>query len=117
LLPLSDKAFRLKPLGKSTVNDQPALGVLVSRDGHRDVKLYFDAKSGLLVKSEFNVMAMEEGGKEVTQEVLYDGHEETDGLRSPTKITVIRDGKKFVEATIKDLKSSEKLDDEVFAKP
>jgi hypothetical protein len=120
LLPLSDKAFQLKPLGKSTVSGNSAVGVLVSRDGHRDVKLFFDAKSGLLVKSEFNVLAMDPQGqepKEVMEEILYDDYQEIEGLRLPKKVTLNRDGKKFVEATIMELQVSEKLDDEVFAKP
>lgn len=117
LVPLADKAFQLKPLGESKVDDQLVKGVLVSRDGHRDVKLYFGDKSGLLVKSEFEVLETEQGGKKVSQEVFYDDHQEVDGLRLPRKITIKHDGKKFVEAKVSELKTAEMLDDEIFAKP
>jgi hypothetical protein len=117
LLPLSDKAFQLKPLGESKVGEKPAKGVQVSRDGHRDVKLYFDAKSSLLAKSEYNVVTMEQPGQEVLREVFFDDFQEIGGVRLPTTIAIKQDGKKFVEAKISELKTSEKLDDDLFAKP
>jgi len=117
LVPLSDEAFQLKPLGESKVDDRPAKGVLVSRDGHRDVKLYFGDKSGLLVKSEFEILETDQAGKKVAQEVFYDDHQEVDGVQLPMKITIKHDGKKYVEATVKELNIAERLDDEVFAKP
>jgi hypothetical protein len=117
LVPLSDEAFQLKPLGESNIDDQPVKGVLVSRDGHRDVKLFVSDTSGLLVKSEFDVLASEQAGKKVVQEVFYDDHQEVDGVKMPRKVTIKHDGKKFVEATIIELKTAEKLDDKVFAKP
>src|SRR4051794_12104141 len=55
LLPLKDKAFTLTPLPEAKVDDRPAAGVQVSHKGHRDVKLYFDKQTGLLVKSEQTV--------------------------------------------------------------
>jgi hypothetical protein len=117
LLPLTDNAFQLKPLGESKVDSRAAMGVLVSRDGHRDVKLFFDAKSGHLAKSEFNVKSPEQGFKEVRQEIFYEQYEEVNGVRLPRKVTLKRDGEKFVEATISNLKTAEKLDDSMFDKP
>src|SRR5205823_4959970 len=51
LVPLKDKAFKLTAIGESKVGDQPAVGVKVTHDGHRDVKLYFNKDGGLLVRS------------------------------------------------------------------
>src|SRR5262249_51826076 len=55
LVPLKDKGFELASLGEVIVGDKKAAGVRVSHKGHRDVDLYFDKATGLLVKSEYTV--------------------------------------------------------------
>ena len=117
LLPLKDKAVTLTPLKEIKVGDRPAVGVKASSKGHRDVSLYFDKQTGLLVKSEVRVKAEEQGGKEVTQESVYADHKEVDGLKVPMKMVITRDGKKFVEATHTELKFPDKLDAKLFSKP
>jgi len=117
LIPLKDKAFTLTLLGESKVADKPAVGVKVSHKDRPDVKLYFDKESGLLVKSENKIKVMEEGNKEVTQETLYDNHQQIEGAWIAMKITQFRDGKKFVEGENFDLKSVDKLDEKLLSKP
>jgi hypothetical protein len=117
LLPLKDKSVTLALIKEAKVGDRPAVGVKVSSKGHRDVSLFFDKETGLLIKSETRVKAQEMGGKEVTQESLYSDHKDVDGLKVPFKVVISRDGKKFVEATHSDLKFPQKLDDKLFAKP
>ncbi|MCI0376034.1 MAG: hypothetical protein L0215_00355, partial [Gemmataceae bacterium] len=53
LLPLKDKEYKLATLGEVKVGEQSAVGVRVSRKGHRDVNLYFDKVKGHLLKSEY----------------------------------------------------------------
>lgn len=117
LVPLKDKGFTLRALDKAKVTDKPAAGVQVSHAGHRDVKLYFDKGSGQLVKVEQRVKALEEGGKEVTQETLFSDYHEVQGVRVPGKIMILRDGKKYLEAEERDVKLFEKLDGKEFSKP
>jgi hypothetical protein len=117
LLPLKDKAVTLTPLKEIKVGDRPAVGVKASSKGHRDVSLYFDKETGLLVKSEMRVKPQELGGKEVNQESWYSEHKEVGGLKVPMKLVIHHDGKKFLESTHTDLKFPDKLDDKLFAKP
>lgn len=117
LLPLKDKAFTLAPLGESRVENRPAVGIRVSRKDHRDVNLFFDKESGLLLKTERRARAEEQGGKEVTQEVYLQDYQKIEGANIPKKIVIKRDGKPFVEAENQDLKIADKLDKSVFAKP
>ena len=49
VLPLTDKTYPLTGAGEAKVNDRPAVGVKVTARGHRDVTLYFDKESGLLL--------------------------------------------------------------------
>jgi outer membrane lipoprotein-sorting protein len=116
LVPLKDKAYKLSLLAESKVGDRPVAGVKVARDGHYDVDLYFDKETGDLLKTSTRLKeAM--SGKEVEQEASYSDHKDVDGIKVPTKISIKRDGKLFVEAVNSDIKLAEKLDDSVFAKP
>jgi hypothetical protein len=67
---LKDKGYTLSRLGEAPVKDRPALGVKVQSEGKPDVLLYFDKKSGLLVKSSNRVKDVNLD-REVTQEIYY----------------------------------------------
>jgi hypothetical protein len=117
LLPLKDKAYTLSPLGETKIADKPAVGVKVSHKDRRDVNLYFDKDSGLLLKSEAKVKVPEEGNKEVSQETLYDDYQQVEGAWVAMKIVVFREGKKYVEGENFDIRIVDKLDEKLFAKP
>jgi hypothetical protein len=117
VLPLKDKAFTLTTLPEIKVDERPAVGINVTRKDYPEVKLYFDAKTHLLVKSEWRTKSAEQKFKEVTATMLYHKYKEIDGAKVPTELVMERDGKLFVEATVEDHKAIGKLDDSVFAKP
>jgi len=116
LVPLTGKGLTLAKIGEVEVDKRPALGVKVSGKGRRDVDLYFDKETGLLVKAESRVKD-EGSGQEVTQETLYGDYKDVQGVKYAMKITVKRDGKPYVEGEVTDVEVAEKLDDGVFAKP
>jgi hypothetical protein len=67
---LKDKGYTLSSLGEEPIKGKPALGVRVQFEGKPDVLLYFDKKSGLLVKSSSRVTDPNRN-REVNQEVYY----------------------------------------------
>jgi hypothetical protein len=113
---LGEKGMELSVLEEIEVEGKPAVGVLVKARGHRDVKLYFDKASGLLVKREQRVLDPS-SGKEVRQEVIFGDYQEKDGLKHYQKIVALRDGKKVIDARVTEVEFFEKLDAKVFAKP
>jgi len=115
LAPLSDQAILLVPLGESTVGDRPVLGVKVAHKGHRDVLLYFDKETWLLLKSATRMKDLFQGGTEVEAEEVFSDYKEFNGVKRPTKVKEIKDGQISVEEVITDYKLSEKLDDKLFA--
>ena len=118
LVPLvEDKGFELSTVGEVKVDDKPAVGVRVSHKGKRDVSLFFDKKTGLLVKSERAVKDQEQGGKERMEERLFGGYKEIGGAKRATKVDIKRDGEKFVESEMTEFESKEKIDPSEFAKP
>jgi hypothetical protein len=114
---LTGKEYKLSTLGDVKVGGQEALGVRVEREGFRPVSLFFDKGNGMLVKSETRGKDLMRGGEEYTSETFYKDYKKVDGLMVPHKLTIKRDGKDFVESETTDVKPSEKLDDNVFAKP
>jgi outer membrane lipoprotein-sorting protein len=118
LLPLvKEKGFKLEPLGEVKVDGKPAVGVRVSHEGHRDVNLFFDKDSGLLVKNERTVKDFMAGGNEQTQETLYSDYKEVGGVKHAMKLVINRDGKKYVDSEISDLEVKDKIDAAQFEKP
>jgi hypothetical protein len=108
--------YKLSPLGEVKVNDKPAVGVQVSSEGHRDINLFFDKASGLLVKTETRTIDIQ-SGEEKTEEQLLSDYKETEGVQRPGKVVVLRDGKKYVTLTIDEVKLVDKFDKDFFTKP
>ncbi len=91
-------------------------GILIRSKGHRDVQLFFDKASGLLVKRAHSIL---EGtsGKSVLQEIIYSHYEAVHGLKYPRQITAWRDGRRFATVQVIEVEFFNKLDERVFAKP
>jgi hypothetical protein len=115
LVPLTGKGFTLKPLGEITIDKRAALGVKASSKGRRDIDLYFDKETGLLVKTKARVK--DDDGQEVTEETFLRDYKEMQGTKQAMKFTVKRAGQLYLEGEITEHRLADKLDDSVFAKP
>ena len=113
---LDDKECKLSPLGEAKVNGRPAVGVRVECKGFRDLSLYFDKDTGLLAKSERRALDATTG-QEVTEERIVIEYQKVEGMQSPKKVLINRDGKKFMEAEVLEVKLLEKVDPQTFARP
>ncbi len=116
LIPLKDKAFTLAPLGEIKIDKRPALGIKVSHKDRRDVSLYFDKETHLLVKIESRVKD-DDTGAEVTEESFPSDYRDVQGTKQAMKFTIKRDGKLYMEGELSNIKLLEKVDDATFAKP
>lgn len=116
LLPLTGKEYKLTSLGEVKVEGQAALGVKATRKDYPDVKLYFDKKTHMLVKSE-HMTKDPMTKKDVNAEAYFSGYKEVEGSQVPTKTTIKHDGKKFVEAEQFEILPGAKLSDKTFARP
>jgi hypothetical protein len=117
LAPLVDgKGYTLATTGEHAVGDKKAVGVKVTTKGKRDVDLYFDKDTGMLIK--FAHTVKDEGsGQEVLEETTYSEFKEFSGLKQAVKMSTKRDGKPYLDAEISDVQLSEKLDEGMFGKP
>jgi hypothetical protein len=117
LLPLQGEGITLSLLGNKKVDDRPAVGVRASSKGHRDVDLFFDKETGLLVMLRQTVKAEELEGKEVVQEMVFRDYKPVDGTQAAMKVLITRDGKKFVESEVLKIEFHDKVDARLFEKP
>ena len=116
LVPLKDKSYKLSALGETKVGDQDTVGVQVTKKGRRDVNLYFDKQTHLLLKAEYR--ALDPSKQEVTQEKLFQNYKDVGGMKLPGRMVVNNDGKKFLDLEITEATPMESpFDESVFAKP
>lgn len=117
LTPLNDPAYKLTLEPEMEVNGKKAVAVKVSRESRRDITLWFDLATNLLVKSAYIVKSPEMANKEVLEEVVVEQMQDVNGLKLPLKVVIHRGGKKFVEATLENYQILDQAKDAHFAKP
>ena len=110
---LTDKNLELKALGSSKIDGKDAVGVAVTGKDVKEIKLFFDKTSHLLVKTER--MGMGPMGGEVKQEATLSDYKDYNGVKKPTKVVIMHDGKKFMESNTTEQKLLEKIDDKEFS--
>lgn len=112
---MKDKAYKLDLIGDDKVDDKPVVGVRVSVKDQKDVSLFFDKTTGLMLKLEYRTKGP--GGAEVTESrVVKEYAKDNNGVPYPKKSLILHDGKTFIESENVDYKFLEKLDDAEFKK-
>ncbi|HMF13799.1 MAG TPA: hypothetical protein VKE94_15880 [Gemmataceae bacterium] len=116
LTALKEKGYKLGTLAGKKIDDRETVGISVTHEGHKDIFLFFDKETGMLLAAERQAKDPM-GGEEFKQETRFGNYKEVDGVKRPFKINILRNGEKFVEAEVTDYKVLDKLDDSLFAKP
>ena len=114
LVPLLARDVRLSLLEEKRIGERLAVGLRVERDGRRDVRLYFDKETDLLLAME---TTLRDAGRDVTQQVRYSDHQSVDGIKQPMKFVIRWNHQKVAEGTCSEYKVLEKLPEALFAKP
>jgi hypothetical protein len=113
LTPLREKAYQLKSAGETKVDDRKALGLLVRTRGQKDLTLFFDAQSGLLVKVERKVISTSTL-QMVKEERFFQAYPSRDVLPYARKVLVRHDGKMAQSYEVREVKFLEKADKDEF---
>ncbi len=108
--------YELSAIGEVKVKDKAAIGVRVSRKGQKDISIFFDKQTHLVVKTEMRTLDGNTG-QEVTQEKYILGYQDKEGMKVAKRVEIQKDGKVFMDIEILETRALEKLDDAVFAKP
>lgn len=112
-----DRRFQIKAIGERKVGNAATNVVQVDRRERPTVRLFFDKKSGLVVKSEMLNKDEFQAWKEVLDECFLEDHRKVDGRMLFHKIRVVREGKLMIDAKLSNQKFPNGLDAKLFAKP
>jgi len=112
----TDKGYELSLIGEDKVEDKPAIGIRVVTKGKKDVNLYFDKKTYLLVKLEYRSTDPFTKNEINEERIIAEYGKTKDGLPVPKKVIVKHDSKTFLEVELSDVQLLEKLDDSDFKK-
>jgi hypothetical protein len=116
LLPLMEgPGFALAPLAESKVGGRPAVGVSVESKGRDPMRLFFDKRSGLLVKIERRTRGPDK--KEHLTEMYFEQYKSFSGLQFATKKRLIIDGRLTFTVEVSAVRFPAKVDPSAFAKP
>ncbi len=109
-----DKLFAdLKVTGTATVEGKEAFVIEASNEGLPTEKLYFDAKTGYLLRSDSTIISPEGNQSAI---IHYDDLREIDGVKLPFKIRTKLPQFEVVIITT-EVKHNVKIDDATFARP
>ncbi len=114
LTPLQKEGFELTPLPDVKVNGEDASVIKVSHRGHADVRMFFDKKTGLLVKI---ARRAKEAGIPLDKEYSYSDYRDYDGVKLPTKEVTTVNGRKLSEVKFTDYQLLSRVEDKTFDKP
>jgi RNA polymerase sigma factor (sigma-70 family) len=112
LVPLNGKDFELAKVDEIKVEDKPAVGLRVASKGHKDVTLYFDKDSGLLVKAVRKAISTSTL-EEVAEERFFQEYKKQDGLMIANKVVVKHGGKTELEVEVTETKLLANEEDKV----
>ena len=114
IVPLLDKKYTLKAGKDAKVGDAEASVVTVSGKGIKEVKLFFDKKSGLLVRMQRQGLDPM-GAGDVDEVTDMSDFKKVDGIQTPMTLKVMHDGKAFMTMKLSAVKYHEKLEAKRFA--
>src|SRR5262245_26101751 len=113
---LKDKALKLSVIGEAKVNDKPAIGVKVEKEGKKPIDFYFDKATGLVAKTQRRVRDMQTG-QEANEERIIIDYQNIGDRKLAKKIEIKRDGKPYVEVEVIEAKILDKIEESEVAEP
>jgi hypothetical protein len=116
LVPLKNPKYELKATGETIVDGKPALGLLVRTRKQKDVSLFFDARTGLLVKLE-RLAYDYETEMEAREERFYRNYPKKAPLPYARRIDVKLGGKYVAHYDVGEVKFLEKVAAREFRPP
>jgi hypothetical protein len=113
LAPLKQKEYELKAVSEIKVDGKPAAGLLVHTRGQKDITLYFDVATGLLVKTERQVFDPYTE-KDATEERFFRDYARKNALPYARMVAVLVGGRKDISYEVTDVRFLEKVEEKEF---
>lgn len=114
IAPLLDaKKYTIKAEKDAKVGDNEASVILVTAKGMKDMKLFFDKKTNLLIQTQRQGLDPS-GQKDVDEVTELLDYKKVEGIQTPMTLKTSQDGKPFMTMKMTEVKYLEKLDAKKF---
>jgi hypothetical protein len=115
---LRDPDLELTLVGETTVEDQTAFGIQVVHPRFRELVLYFDRETGLLVRRDSYPVERTGSGRVYSMQTFYSDHRTVDGITVPFQARFLQGNARMAETDIRELRfHTEPLPDRLFTPP
>jgi hypothetical protein len=114
---LGGKDYELSHLGEMKINDRAAVGLKAARKGQPDLDVYFDKQTLLPLRAELRVAGIPGAQQEMTFAFYLDDFKDVDGVKMFHKLKLRLDDKEVMEMELSELKTGQKIDESIFARP
>jgi hypothetical protein len=109
---LKGDKYRLADAGEKEIAGKAAVGVKVAAEGARDVRVYFDKGTGLLVALERQ--GFDAAGKPVEQQEIFSDYRESDGMKYPARTALLQNGQRYIVSEVLSFKPLTRVDSREF---
>jgi hypothetical protein len=122
LVALAEEGFTAVPAGEATVAGKKCFALVVKRPGKPDLKMFFDKDTKLVVKTEFRgrfliAPTLVFDRSETFVEFYFRDYKEVDGIKHWHVREQWRNGRKFSELTLSEVRLLKRRDDSLFHFP
>lgn len=104
--------YKLADAGEKEIGGKAATGVKVAADGYREVRMYFDKTTGMLLALERQ--GYDAAGKLTDRQEIFSDYREAEGIKYPSHTTVMQDGKRYIVSEVLSFKPLTKADSREF---
>jgi len=112
---LKGDKYKLAAAGEKQIAGKTAVGVKVTADGAREVRLYFEKGTDLLLAQERH--SFDAAGKPVEQQEIYSDYREAEGIKYPAHTAVMQNGERYIVSEVMSIKLFPKVDSREFTIP
>jgi hypothetical protein len=112
---LKGDKYKLATAGEKQIAGKTAVGVKVTADGAREVRLYFDKATDLLLAQERS--SFDAAGKPIEQQEIFSDYREAEGIKYPAHTAVMQNGERYILSEVVSYKPLQKVDSREFTIP
>ena len=112
---LKGDKFNLAMAGDKQIAGKSAVGVKVTAEGAREVRLYFDKSNDLLLAQERH--SFDAAGKPTEQQEIYSDYREAEGIKYPAHTAVMQNGERYIVSEVVSIKLLPKVESREFTIP
>jgi hypothetical protein len=112
---LKDDKYKLATAAEKQIGGKSAVGVKVTAVGAREVRLYFEKGTDLLLAQERH--SFDATGKPVEQQEIYSDYREAEGIKYPAHTAVMQNGERYIVSEVTSIKLFPKMDSREFTIP